>query len=278
MRSIVFLLLLVVITGNASAQNTFDWKILELKGKVKSVTVQQDYRYKKNGTDFTPWEKQYTTIYQFNANGRYSEYRQLLANGSQNYKITYSYTPKAKTGEQAYFDKADKPTIKKSMLYDDKGKLLELIEYSKDGNRVSSYKYQYDAAGNNTTLTYYKEDGTMGSKTTWVYNAMGKATEMSVETPGYANSYKKYVYDAKGNLTEETWLDGRKQTTLRFIRTYNDKGNMTEEVKYKGDNTSSFDKTTWQYEYDKQGNWTKKTQYTSDGADFNIEKRTIVYY
>lgn len=251
---------------------------MNLKGKVKSVTVKQDYRYKKDGVNFTPWEKQFTTIYQFNSAGRYSEYQQLFANGTQYYWVSYSYDLKAKKGEQAFFDKENKPTIKKGVTFDDKGKILEMIEYTKEGKPDRSYKYLYDAKGNNTELLYYAANGTMGSKTSWLYDAKGNKTEMTVETPGYADSFKKYSYDAKGNLTEESWLDGQKKLTFRFVRSYDDKANMIEEVKYKGDSNTQHDKATWKYEYDKQGNWTKKTQYTNDGVDFNIEERTITYY
>ena len=78
-------------------------------------------------------------------------------------------------------------------------------------------------------------------------------------------------------MSEETWLDGDKRMTFRFVRSYDDKGNMIEESKYNESNIFR-DKTTWKYEYDKNGNWTKRTQYTSDGVDFNVDERVIVYY
>ena len=277
MRSLLFCFLVMALAGPASSQTTTDWKSMGLRGKVKELTIQQNYRYKKDGIAFTPWEKQYTSIYKFEPTGRYSEFSQLLANGSLNYRIRYSYNITEKKGEQAYYDKEDKPTIKKALLYDNKGKMIELVEYTKEGNRRSSYKYVYDAAGNNTELVYFREDGTMGSKTLWTYDAKGNVTANSIETPGYATSYKRYTYDSKGNRTEETWLDGNMQVTFRFVRSYDEKGNVTEEIKYKGDNNPR-DKTTWKYEYDNQGNWIKKTQYASDGTDFNIEERTIIYY
>lgn len=277
MRSIALLFIFLIVAGLASAQANNDLKTMSLKGKVKSVTNRQNYRYRKDGV-FTPWEKQYTDIYQFNTTGFYSGYQQLFANGTQYYRIDYSYDMKAKKGEQAYFDKLNQATIKKEITYDDKGKLLELIEYNKDGVKDRGYKYVYNERGDNSELIYYKQPNVVGSSTFYLYDEKGCMTDVVVKTPGYANSSKKYVYDSKGNMIEETWFDGQKQPTFRFVRTYDDKGNKIEEVKYKGQNTTVHDRSTWKYEYDKQGNWTKRTQYTEDGTDYNVDERVITYY
>lgn len=259
----------------SSAQN--NWKELGLKGKVKSLQTQETYRYKKNGKDFTPWEKTYSKSYLFDKTGRYTEFEEKSSNGSSTYKVKYTNNLKEKKITQAFFDKENNPTITKTVSLDDKGRSIELVEYTKEGKLDRSYVYSYDDKGNNNTLTGKKADGQISSKYTWNFDDKNQKTDQKLETPGYANSYISWRYDTKGNQTDEAWYDGKKQMTFRFERVYDDKGNKIEESKYK--NGDAFlDKVAWKYEYDKQGNWIKRTQYTNAGEDFQIEERTIVYY
>lgn len=276
MKSVISFLFLMI-SSVCLAQNGADWKDMGLKGNVKSLKNQWTYRYKKDGVNFTPWEKQQATIYQFNNSGRYAEFQELKADGTLSYRIVYSYKPKEKKGEQSYFGKDNQPTIKKTMSYDDQGRITELAEYSNDGKKERWYLFTYDAYGNNTERSFYKADGTLGNKTTWMYDVNGNKIDYKLETPGYATSYEKYVVDSKGNRVEETWFDQHYKQTLRFVRVYDAHGNKIEESKYDKDNKFK-SKTTWKYEYDKQGNWIKRTQFASDGADFSLDERTIVYH
>lgn len=256
------------------AQN--NWKDLELKGKVKSVKYEETYRYKKNGVAFTPWEKTYTRTYTFDNTGRYLEFEERKADGTSGYRIKYNNKLREKLIEQNYFDKDDKATISKHVLLDEKGRVQELKEMTNAGQHDRSYIYSYDERGNLLTMTGKKADGTITSKYNWVYDDKNQKTELKLETPGYANSYQSYRYDSKGNQVEEILYDGKKEITFRFERVYDDKGNKVEESKFKG--AVFRDKVTWKYEYDKKGNWTKKTQYTADGEDFQVQERVIVYY
>ncbi len=258
------------------AQATTDAKQMGLKGKVKSIVFLENYRYKKEGV-FTEWGILYNRQYGFDNTGRYTEFVENFANGSLNYKMKYTYNAKEKKAEILYFDKEGKPTSKKISVLDAKGQKTEEKEYTKDGEFRWRYTYAYDDKGNMTEIKGFKADGTLSIKTTTTYDSKGNKVSYLVETPGYANSSQKYSYDEKGNMKEEIWYDGQDQVTFRFVRSYDAQGNKTEELKYKGmDNLR--DKITWQYVYDTKGNWTKRTQFTSDGVDFDIAERTISYY
>lgn len=276
MKSSLILLLAITVSTGAMAQSKTDWEQLSLKGKVKSLQTKQTHRYKNKGV-FTPWENSYGYLTRFNTTGYHTEYNEFLANDSLNYRITYTYIPKEKKAELRYFNKELKPTIHKTYLYDTKGNHIDQLEYAIDGQQDRRYMYTYDDRGNVLTITGYKKDGSISSKTTYQYDNKNRRTDYLLETPGYANSSRKFVYDDKGNLVEEFWYNGKGATDFRFVRSYDAQGNKIEETSYKG-NGQPVGTTRYTYEYDKKGNWTKKTDLTEDGTDFHTETRTITYY
>jgi hypothetical protein len=274
MKSILLLFSATLFVKAVTAQGV-DWKQLELKGKIKSMKTQETYRYKPNGV-WTEWEKTYSRTYLFDNTGRTTTFEEMRTDGTAGYKIVYKNKPKDKKIELAFFDKDGNATSKKTHVLDDKGRLLEEISYNKEGAPDQRYVYTYDDKGNRLSMTGYKADGSVSSKTSWTYDNKGKPASNLVETPGYANSSQEYTYDDKGNRTSESWYDGKKQLTFRFAWTYDANGNRIEESKYRGDKFLS--KTSWKHEYDKAGNWIKKTQYSEDGIDFWVVERAIVYY
>ncbi|MDF2381274.1 hypothetical protein JMG10_07345 [Nostoc ellipsosporum NOK] len=274
MKIFAVILLLFSLTVNAQKKN--DWDNLDLKGKVKSIRIKQTHRYKKDGV-FTPWENSYGSLTTFNNTGYRTEYNEFYGNDSLSYKITYTYNLKEKRADLAYFNKDLKPTITKRYFYNSKGYQIDQLEYTIDGKFDRRYAYKYDERDNLTEISSYKNDGSLYSKTTYTYDNKNNLTFYLVETPGYANSSRKYVYDDKGNAVEETWHDGRGVTTFKFVRKFDAKGNKIQETKYKGGD-KLIGTTKWTYEYDAKGNWIKKTDLTEDSIDFHTETRTIIYY
>jgi len=274
MKNILSVCCLLAAVTIAHAQSPTDWKQLELKGKVKSLSTQQTYRYKKAG-EWLPWEKTYAKDYLFNNKGRYTEYMDYGLDGKLSYSIIYTYT--AKNTTLAFFDKEGKAGIKKIHVLDDKGRVTEEIEYTKDGVPDRRYANSYDEKGNKITVTGYKADGTMTSKITYTYDAGGRMIGYLTATPGYANSSRKYVLDEKGNTKEDIWYNGQGAIEYRYVRTYDEKGNKIEELTYKGKDELR-NMIRWKYEYDKNGNWTKRTESNSEGIEFHIEERKLTYY
>lgn len=276
MRSFLFLLMTVAFSITTHAQAKTDSKQMGLKGKVKSVKLLENYRYKEQGK-FTNWGVLYNRQYNFDNTGRYTEFIENKADGSFYYKTVYTYLPKEKKAEISYVYNEGQKASRKIWSYNAKAQKTEEQEYTKDGVKSWRYTYAYDDKGNMTVMTGYRHDGTMSSKTTWTYDAKGNMLTYLVETPGYANSSRKYVYDNKGNMKEEIWYNGEDEVEFRFVRSYDAQGSVVEELKYRGMDDLR-DKTTWQFVYDSKGNWTKRTQFTSDGVDFSIAERTISYY
>lgn len=126
-----------------------------------------------------------------------------------------------------------------------------------EGSRIRTYNRNYDAKGNKTWETWYSPDGSVNRRVQFAYDATGNMIEsIRYKADGNVANKVVYGYDSKGNKTEET--------------TYKANGKLE---KY----------STFQYEFDAHGNWTKMTENTKfeteEDADWaESVYRTITYY
>jgi hypothetical protein len=72
-----------------------------------------------------------------------------------------------------------------------------------------------------------------------------------------------YVFDAKGNRTEEAWYQNDGALYLRYISIYDDKGNEIEWFRYTSDGKVNGRSVA---SYDSQGNEIEKTWFRPDGS------------
>jgi hypothetical protein len=249
---------------------------MELKGKVKLLKTETSFPSKK--TDGPAWEKIAVDVYQFNSAGQKTEFNGLKADGSQVSKTTYTYNRKEKKAEVLNFDKEMKPTTKTIFILNDKGWKIEELSYTSKGELDSRRIYEYDEKGNNTKKATYYADGRLNHTYSLTYDAKGNLTESKFEVPGSPSTItvvRKFIYDDKGNMKEEIEYDDKGATDFRYERTYDDNGNKTGEITYK--RSDRLRSSSWKYEYDKTGNWIKRTHIT-EGKEKRLEERTIVYY
>lgn len=277
MKYLFSLLVALSAALGSNAQNITDWKKEKLKGKVKSFTLLENYRYKKDDK-FTEWGILYNKKYSFDNTGRYTEYTELTPKGDLSYKIKYVYNAKEKTATVSYFNKEEKPTTKQIWTYNNSGQLTQMQYYSKENKADWRYIYTYNTNGNRVMMESYKPDSTLYSKTTYTFDDKGNETGYLLQTKGYANSSEKYTWDNNGNKTEERWLDGKNEITFRHVYVYDDNGNVIDEQVFKGQDKNFLSKATYKYEYDAKGNWIKRTKFSTDGIEFDIAERKIVYY
>jgi replication-associated recombination protein RarA len=88
-----------------------------------------------------------------------------------------------------------------------------------------------------------------------------------------------FKYDEKGNMIEgDFYMTYMSNSSLieKSIYKYNDKGNEIERNHYKSD-SSLGDNDTYKYDYDKTGNWLKKTEFKNNVPQ-TIIVHEIVYY
>lgn len=275
-----FLLFCTGIVGqNNIVKTKNDLTELKLKGKIKSLSETtfkaiDKFGIIQKGDMIFPY-KSFTL---FNVKGNEIEkdgYNILYGNGKQTYKCdddgnhiewnTYNsdgilvqkYTYKIDNKGNVIEGNCYKPdgsfSRKYSNKYDDKGNNIEENHYGPDGSLYGKVTYKYNDKGNNIEQNWYMSDGSLTEKLIYKYDNMGNnIEEYSYKSDGSLNKKQTYKYDNKGNKIE--------------FNLYNTEGSL--------DNTSIF---TFNYNYDINGNWIKKTEFIN-GIPQKIIEREIKYY
>lgn len=118
---------------------------------------------------------------------------------------------------------------------------------------VVTSTYAFDAASRLTDLTHAK-GGTNLADYDWIYDAANRITQFNSLADGLAT----FTYDARNQLTD---ADYATQDDLAF--TYDDNGNRIGGGNVVGANNRTTSDDTFDYEYDAEGNRTKRTNRTS---------------
>src|SRR5690554_1197246 len=136
---------------------------------------------------------------------------------------------------------------------------------------------KYNEKGNQIETNWYNSDGSLNSKIIYKYDEKGNQIEQNeYNSDGSLNSKIIYKYDEKGNQIEQNGYNSDGSLYSKIIYKYDEKRNKIEENLYNSD--GSLDrKLTSNYEYDKQGNWIKRIDYTDEIPKFILE-REYEYY
>jgi hypothetical protein len=159
--------------------------------------------------------------------------------------------------------------------------MVEEINYKPDGEIKSNYLYTYDEKGNKIKRTHDTEAKNHWDYTTYYFYdkeekliKVGHPISDESDALWYSSIFK---YDEMGNKIENWGMmpDGT-MSELKTSYKYDDKNNITEIIitGIPALNHHSF----YIYEYDKQGNWIKKTSSLENKIPVNTEERVIEYY
>ena len=280
------------------------WKIEKLNGKVKSL---QEYEIEYGYGDH---KKEQTRLVTFKPDGSYikvdersfytvRDYRKLPkpkfvfdgecrvtertgSGESGTTRTVISYTPSGDVLQKAIYDLDGRLLWKSDATLDDKGRVIETNETIQvhpehfNPKRYDIYRhtrslYKFDDANNVAEQIDYKYDGTL-----------------------YA-TYQR-VYDTQHRLVRELWLDHKARPIDLVINKRNEAGVVEEELKYTSFEYGQVDELLpgkldsgygmFQhgrrivYEFDKQNNWIKKTEFDLDEGPKldHVTFRTILYY
>jgi hypothetical protein len=222
-----------------------------------------------------------TANYTCDAKGRISEIRYLSADGSLAKRITYEYDEKGRERERADYFSDGILERKETYSYDDEGNLIEEIEKQQvhpehfnpkryDVYVITKTTHKYDDKGNKIADILFFPDGSLSATWTYSYdsnNQMVKHTRIDKE--GRLQDQYIYKYDDDGKLVEEIHY-------ANFC--YHQDGRMCEGSVNSGDGIFYYvTKTT--YEYDRQGNWIKKPEFSMGGEKNKgfYEPQTVLY-
>ncbi len=203
------------------------------------------------------------TIFERDDGGRRTVSRSIGGDGLPLDEIRYSYDERGNLIEEGTYRK-NKLLFKSIHAYDEGGHKLETKTYLSDGSLKSKSVYTYDIKGNIATIDSYKDctsDQTckLDYKAVDAYDEQGRMTEA-------------VIYKADGTIDEKR------------VYTYNANGHEQEIIVYSGTGTIR-KKETASYEYDSNGNWTKRTTIESVAKKGkliseppHVTKQAITYY
>jgi len=186
------------------------------------------------------------------------------------------------------------------LVFDNTGLLLVHNLYNSYGKLEDRQTYKYDYKGNQIETSKYNSKGRFQGKTTFKYNKNGKWIEVKAydaqgilifnsDISGYESdksnnksngSYERlynFKYDDRGNIIEENIVNTDDESINgKIIYRFDDMGNMVEANSYNLDGNLG-SKKTFNYDYDKTGNWIKQIK-VEDGIPKYIIEREIVYF
>lgn len=182
--------------------------------------------------------------------------------------------------------------LTRSDSYDYKGNLADVTAYGYlDGERVSRIKVVEH--GYNPPLIMVaapggasrrKDDPRYTYKFKYKYDAAGRLLEKAWHMSD-GRLWLRYVYRYKGRQREELAYSDDGSLNQKYLYTLDDKGNEVEQVIYEPRDNSVKAKESYSYEFDAQGNWTKRVTSewkVKDGKEgfrpSSVDYRTITYH
>jgi len=225
-------------------------------------------------------------VYKYDAKGNKIEYRNYYYTGALGGKTVYTYNEDGEVTSQTLYQGEDSLSGKSMFLYDKKQKTEQTIIYQGETLR---YKILFSMDGK----------GRIVQQETLEFNAVPNQWTSHAPEPGKV----VFIYDDERKTKEEIKFNKNDFMERADLYTYDEKDNETERVWYESGGSfdeimQSKDKTlaaqkklrgifkgkiTYRYEYDAQGNWTKKTRLYQSQENEQLrpqsaEYRIISYY
>ena len=188
----------------------------------------------------------------------------------------------------------EKGNILRTESYDFKNNLQAITAYGYlDGHRVSAFKFiqrGYGPApgigagiGRAGSFSNRKMDPRYQHRFEFKYDEKKRLTEKT-DFMSNGDFLERRVYKYDGNKKEELVYSGDGSLIRRYLYTLDDKGNEIEQTFFKDDGSPDW-KNLYKFEFDSNGNWTKRTVSRDIISDRlrkpiprSVHLRTITYY
>ncbi len=252
--------------GIVFTQSPIDDTKYDLKGKVCKVL--------HTWNDLEDSEYSYIKTMNYNQKKMITSFSSMGLDGNIQYDISYKYNENDKIIQIQYSNvSADWQSLLKDYKYsyDQNQRIIRDEEYTK-GHYLSRRDWIYNSSGQLFEKRSYSSDGTFISKTEFTYNEIGMISTMkSYLSNGEQISYVSIIYN-KRNLPQ-------------IYKSYKPNGDLAYEIYREYDkfdneikSTSSEGRVTrFEYEYDMNNNWIRKTHFYSNDKKY-IETRIINYF
>ena len=239
--------------GNMTEKNDYDGQ-----GKLLSkTTFSYDQTGKLSKESYYPAPMQevlYETTYVYDENGILREKVTKYSNNTVA-KVIMTYNKQGNMVESQYYN--DVLFRKGIFIFDQDGNIIKKTWYNRRGAFEAKEIYTFDKKGNKLSESYYNSKGICYNKSIFKYNDDGKIAEKdSYGLKGKLSSkelfiYKEgalakkyyYFYDVTGSLLSKSVYEFDNNGNQVLLETYDGKGKLV-------------DKQTFNYTFDKHGNWT----------------------
>ena len=254
-----------------------DWERMNLVGQVKAIEESTE-RYSKATTDHNSPMKTRTITY-FNQDGNVTRMEMFDESNHLNGFRKFDYNHEGLT-ERIVLRDGDKPlndTI--DYRYDDKGNTIYQREMRQ--GKLHLFENEHDSLGNVTRQIRITATDTVPMLYQYVYDNAGRKKQMKIidsRNPNALTLGATYIYDERGNMTEETKDGGLSLKESKYY-VYDEKGRQIKKRTVRNNvewelivydenfnpievkttqNGKSYDVLFYKYELDEHKNWIKK--------------------
>jgi hypothetical protein len=302
MKSTLLILISLLLLSLSNEKSYY--KTNFLKGKIASLE-ESTYFVNELGekTKFLMTQ----SIYKFDSLGVLQEETNVTSKGTDFTRKIYANDAEGKVLQIEFYAKHGKLDKKQTFFYDKKGNCIRTYFYKADGKTISEKNaYKFDKNNNEIEFIKFAEDTTkIITKTTNKYDAKNNKIETTIFKPDLksVNAIEKIKYDKDGNMIEYIGLNDKGIQHKKIQYKYDNDKNIIEYKGYKGPEStlilwtkSKFDNNhncietlflnieekveetnSYEYTYDKTGNWIKQKRSTNGGLNQIIERK-ISYF
>ena len=276
---VLAILLLISLSGCAAKKKT-DLQNMSLRGKIKQMIELQYSAVEKFGKveKGDPYrEEGWDVIMNFNEQGNYSKITYLDSYGKDVGYTDYLYNPKNELFAEQNYDAEGGFSDKRVYSYDEKRRISQIVGFNSDDGLTGSTLVEYDDEKNLITEASYNPRGKLLRKEIRKIDKNGLPAETKIYN-GEDNlvNYRKEKFDKNGLRNELTVLSPDEEILMKISFTYDQKENL---ISQEGiDETgAAFLPVHYEYQFDKEGNWTKRVEYVG-GKPTSILERQFEYY
>ncbi len=270
---------LLFLSGCAAKKKT-DLQNLSLHGKVKQMIELQYLAVEKFGKaekgDLYR-EDGWDLIMNFNEDGYYSKIEYLDSYGNEVGYTDYLYNSDNELFTEQNYDAAGGFSDKKVFSYDDKKRVTQIVGFNNADGLSGSILIEYNEKENLIVEASYNFRGKLLGKEVRKVDKNG----FPVETKIYNGeekliNYRKEKFDKNGSREELSVLSPDGEVLMRVFFKYDKNENL---ISQEGTDEAgeAFLPIRYEYEFDKQGNWTKRVEYVGDKPTSLLE-RQFEYY
>jgi|GEM_PF-1811114 len=274
MKYLIIIGFLILNSGiNLNAQTAPD----SLKPKIKMV---KEVLYKPENGQLKKRENLFDSNISsykiYDKNEKVIEYGKYKKDGT-NYEKTF-YTRDEKGVAQKTIKKNSSDELKTywTSHYDSNNNLIEVKTYNSQNKLTNIQLNKYDENGNNIEMLIKKPESKNGWKYVYNYNFDNqKIEQLRYKPDGSLKDKRTYSYDEDGNENLQVKFNPDGGFT-KFVSEYDEMNNMTVQNWFNEQDEQKH-QTSFEYVYDKNGNWTSKRR-SSNGELGMVYERLIEYY